>query len=69
MSLYKLDRTSFKAQTVKEADNHSAYYSSMTWKERLQIAAYLNSVAYQYDLNKPPRMDKKLFNARSISQA
>ena len=69
MSLYKLDRTSFKAQTVKEADNHAAYYKSISWKERLQIAAYLNSVAYQYDLNKPPRMDKKLFDARSISQA
>jgi hypothetical protein len=69
MSLYKLDRTSFKAQTLKEADNYSAYYSSMTWKERLQIAAYLNSVAYQYDLSKPPRMDRKFFNVRSFNKA
>jgi hypothetical protein len=68
MSLYKLDRNSFKAQSVKEADNHSAYYSSITWKERLQVSAYLNSVAYQYDLNKPPRMDKKHFNVRSLNK-
>jgi hypothetical protein len=64
---YKLDRTSFKAQTVKEANKHSAYYNNMTWKERLQVAAYLNSVAYQFDLNNPPRIDKKLFQARSLN--
>jgi hypothetical protein len=66
MHSYKLDRTAFKAQTVEEASNHADYYKSLSWLERLKIAAYLNSVAFNYDINHPPKMDKTLFKARSI---
>ena len=65
MPVYKLDRTTFKAQTVSEAAEHSFYYQNKSWQERLKIAAYLNSVAFNYPLKTPPRMDKTKFKAGS----
>ncbi len=65
MSSYRLDRTAFKAQTAEEASNHAAYYRTLTWQERLRIANYLNSVAYNYPENEPPRMDRTVFKMRS----
>jgi hypothetical protein len=65
MSEYRLDRTAFKAQTAKEASNHAAYYKSLTWQERLRIANYLNSIAYNYPENNPPKMDKTVFSYRA----
>jgi len=63
MSTFRLDRSAFKAQTAEEAANHASYYAKLTWQERLAIAAYLNSVAYNYPLHNPPKMDKTRFKA------
>jgi hypothetical protein len=66
MSSYRLDRTAFKAQTAEQASkNHTDYYRSLTGQERLRIANYLNSVAYNYPENEPPGMDKTAFKIRS----
>jgi len=62
---YHLDRSAFKAQTFEEASNHSAYYRKLSWQERLEIAGELNSVAFNYLLGDPPKMDRTLFKARS----
>ena len=67
MSGYRLNRKAFKAQSLKEAADHVSIYKKMTWQERLKVAAYLNSVAYNYDLNNPPRLDRTKFSAKSIS--
>lgn len=65
MSGYKLDRTAFKAQTADEAVKRQAEYSwSLTWQERLRIANYLNSVAYNYPEDTPPKLDRTAFKAR-----
>jgi hypothetical protein len=66
MSSYWLDRTAFKAQTAEDASKEdAAYYRTPTWQERLRIANYLNSVAYNYPENEPPRLDRTIFEARS----
>jgi len=66
MSEYRLDRTAFKAQNAKEAvESQSEYYKSLTWQERLRVANYLNSIAYNYPENNPPKMDKTVFSVRS----
>ena len=65
MQGYKLDRTAFKAQTVAEASDHSSYYKSISWQERLHITAFLNSMAYNYPLNNTPKMDKTKYRATS----
>jgi hypothetical protein len=66
MSNFKLDRTTFKAQTMEEAANHSEYYKKMTWQERLSVTAFLNSTAYQFDINHPPRMNRNFFAAKPL---
>ena len=63
MSVFRLNRSAFKAQTAEEAANHSAYYRTLSWQERLRIAAYLNSAAYNYPENEPPRLDRSKFKA------
>ena len=65
MQPYKLDRNAFKAHTVNEAADHAVYYKGLTWQERLRIASYLISVAYNFDPENPPRMDKTIFNTKS----
>ena len=65
MGSYRLDRTAFKAQTAEEAvKSEAAYYKTLTWQERLRIANYLNSVAYNYPENDPPKVDRTVFGAR-----
>lgn len=66
MSNYKLDRTTFKPQTMAEAANHSEYYKKLTWQDRLAITAFLNSVAFRFDPNHPPRMNRNCFSVKSL---
>ena len=67
MSEYRLDRTAFKAQTAAEAADHKQYYKDLTWQERIRIAHYLNSIAYNFPIDNPPRLDRTKFKARSRS--
>lgn len=66
MSNFKLDRTAFKPQTMAEAANHADFYRKLTWQERLSITSFLNSVAYQFDINHPPRMNRNYFAVKSL---
>lgn len=63
MAAYRLDRNAFKGQSAKDAADYTTYYKKMKWLERLKVASYLNSVAYQYPPDSPPRMDKTKFKA------
>ena len=65
MSGYRLDKTAFKAQTAEAASNHATYYKTLTWQERIKIANYSNSIAYNYPVENPPRLDKTKFSTRS----
>lgn len=60
----KLDRTAFASLTAQEADHQLEYWLSKTMVERLEAAHYLNSVAYNFDFNNPPRMDRTVFSMR-----
>ena len=59
---YRLDKTAFKAMTVEEADDYMRDYKNFSWKERLKISFYLTSLAYGFDVNNPPKMDKTIFS-------
>jgi len=66
MATYRLDRTAFKAHTAEEATkSQAAYYKTLTWQERLRAANYLNSVAYNYPEDQPPKLDRSAFSMRS----
>jgi len=62
---YRLDRTAFKAQTFEE-EQQSKTFAEETYIERLKISFYLNSVAYNFDINNPPRLDKTVFSMRKL---
>jgi hypothetical protein len=64
MRSFPLDRKKFKAQTAAEAADHRAYYQNLTWQQRLKVANYLNSVAFNYPENNPPKLDRTKFMAR-----
>ncbi|HEY0109771.1 MAG TPA: hypothetical protein VGB67_09100 [Fibrella sp.] len=64
---YRLDRTAFHAGTHEQTEQYHAASQPVTYAERLRVAAYLNSVAYRYDLENPPRLDRTAFSARKHS--
>ncbi len=64
MDYPRLDRTHFKAQTFREADNHLDYWLSKTPEERLRAAYYLISVAWNFPLDDPPRLNRNVFSTR-----
>jgi hypothetical protein len=65
MKIDKLDRTAFKYQTLDEAAHNLEYWQKRSFEERLEAANYLNSIAYNFDLNNPPLMDKSYFKIRT----
>lgn len=68
MSEFRLDKTAFKAQTANEAADHEQFYRNMSLPERGRLINYLNSIAYNYPENNPPRMDKTAFSMRTRKQ-
>lgn len=64
MQTDRLDKKAFKHQTLKEAAHNPEYWKKQSYAKRLEAANYLNSVAYNFDINNPPRMDKTYFKIR-----
>jgi hypothetical protein len=60
----KLDKTYFKAYHFNSQEKEIANYKNLEWKEIMKIFNYLNSVAFNYPLGKPPKMDKTVFHTR-----
>jgi len=53
MSAEKFDRRVFKYQSAKEAFLPLKYSQTQSYEKRLETANYLNSVAYNSDINNP----------------
>ena len=62
---FRLDRTAFHAGTHAEVEAYHRQHQPATMAERLRAAHYLNSVAYNFDLNNPPRLDRTAFSCRA----
>ena len=62
---FRLDRTAFHAGTHEETEAYHRQTQPETMVERLRAAMYLNSVAFNFDLNNPPRLDRTVFSCRS----
>lgn len=61
---YRMDKTAFIVQTFEEADDAMRDYSGHSMQERVRIYWYLTSIAYKFDLDNPPRMDKTVFRIK-----
>lgn len=63
---FRLDRTKFQMQTFEEAD-FNVHEVKQSPTECLRDACYLISVAYNFDLSNPPRLDRTVFSMRKHS--
>ena len=63
-TVYRLDKSYFKKQSLKEADNNRKYCLSKTPMERLNAAWYLTCHAYGIDPSKEHKLDKTIFSKR-----
>ena len=63
---FRLDRTAFKASTVKEADDHVTEWADKTPWERLEAAWFLINHAYGVDAT--TRLDRTVFSKRKREQ-
>ena len=61
---FRLDRTAFHAGTHEEAEVYHCQNEPKTLAERLRVVTYLNSVAFNPDINNLPRMDRTVFWCR-----
>ena len=62
MTDFKLDRSAFRMGSHKMPGVKN--WKSKTIRERLEVANYLNSVAYNYPLESPPTLDRTAFKIR-----
>ena len=66
MEAPRLDRTAFRAGSFADADDHYRHdWRHATPAERLRAARYLISVAFRFELNNPPRLDRSAFSVRA----
>lgn len=61
---FKLDRNAFRAGQAKDQVNYGLEYQGKSTSELIKIAMLLNSIAYGFDPQHPPRMDRTVFSAR-----
>lgn len=62
METPRLDRTAFRAGSFAETEEYyRTFWRAATPAERLRAAHYFNSVAYGFDLNNPPPVDRTAF--------
>ena len=62
--MLKLDRTAHRAGNIKDKIKESDFYKGMSLDQIAEIFTYLQSVAYNYPINQPPRMDKTVHYSR-----
>lgn len=60
----KLDRTAHKAYNFKDQKSEIEKYIGFSLNERIRVFNYLQSVAYNFDLNNHPKMDKSVHSSR-----
>ena len=61
---FEFDRAAFEMRSSETHKPAIEYSKDMSPEERLAAAFYLNSVAYNFDINNPPAMDKTVFSMR-----
>jgi hypothetical protein len=57
--MYRLDRTAFRRQSAEEAANQYEYWQTKSLVERLRASFYLNSIAWGFTMDDPPRLTER----------
>ncbi len=61
---FEFDRSAFEMHSHETNEPAINYWKNKTIEERLAAAFYLNSVAYNFDINSPPAFDRTAFSMR-----
>lgn len=65
--MLKLDRTVFSTSKISDFKKESDNYSNLTNIQKAEAFAYLQSTAYNYPINNPPKMDRTFFIVRKLN--
>lgn len=60
----KLDRNAFKTYNFKTFIKESNHYKGYTLYQLFEVFNYLQSIAYTFELNKYPKMDKSVHSTQ-----
>gem|GEM_PF-702247 len=66
MSEYRLHWTKYCVDKARKSGNEKSVYRSLNMQQRGSIFNYLNSIAYDYPEDNPPRMDRTKFYIKSM---
>jgi hypothetical protein len=64
LSMFKFDRTYSRSGNIQTFVKESDHYKGFTREELTKVFLYLQSVAYNYNLNHPIKMDKTVYSSR-----
>ncbi len=64
--MFKLDRNFYQTYSYNENRKESDNYSHLSFEEKIQVFLYLQSVAYNYKMGSPPKMDKTIHSFRKL---
>ena len=62
--MFKLDRKAHSSGKITDFKKESDNYKNFTLEEIGEVFSYLQSVAYNYPIDKPLKMDKTIFSVR-----
>lgn len=65
--MYKLDRTVGIAHKLEE-DPYKTYWYSQPMIERLKASFYLNSIAFNFPVSNPPKLDRQAFSMHKFGE-
>lgn len=62
--MLRLDRTAHSSRKITDFKKESDNYKNMNLLQIGEVFAYLQSVAYNYPINQPLKMDRTAFSVR-----
>lgn len=62
--MFRLDKSVHKTYNLLQVQKESANYSGFSLEEIVKVFTYLQSVAYNYKVDSPPKMDKTIHSVR-----
>ena len=62
--MFRLDKSAHKVYNLQQQQKESANYSDFSIEEKFKVFVYLQSIAYNFKIENPPKMDKTIHSTR-----
>jgi len=62
--MFKLDRNFHRTYNQHTKQRELDNYAGMSFEEKVKVFVYLQSVAYNYKIESPPKMDRTIHSYR-----